>query len=415
MSWRAKSFEEILAETLGLRCCVSNEPQAYYFTYDLYYMIICFKRNAHMGMKYLVFRLSIIMTAVLIVSCSKPQEKEMTMNQLQVIGSHNSYKQKIEDPLMEIILAKDSGTIGLDYFHIPIQEQLELGLRSLEIDALHDPEGGRYSEPVGLKLLREKGVTPKPFDTFNQLSEPGIKVLHVPDIDFRSHCITFISCLKEVKEWSDLNPNHVPIIITINPKNSGLKEPGLTPVLRFTKNVLDSLDQEILSVFSLSNMITPDLVQGEFPSLREAVLSKGWPSLEESKGKVLFVLDAGSTITNMYIENSLKCKPMFPNVEDEDHPLAAFFIMNDPKAQQEDIQKRVKAGFMVRTRADADTKEARTGDLSRLEAAIASGAQVISTDYYLDRISPSGKFQVSLKESKYQTCNPLIAPAKCPL
>ncbi len=368
-----------------------------------------------MRTKYFAFELTPLVLILLCISCSTPKEKEITMNQFQVIGSHNSYKQEIEDPLMEIILGKDSGTIGLDYFHIPIKEQLDLGLRSLEIDALHDPQGGRYKEPVGMRLLLEKGVTPKPFDTLNQLSAPGLKVLHVPDIDFRSHCLTFISCLTEVKEWSDSNPNHFPIIITINPKNSGLKEPGSTPVLPFTKNVLDSLDQEILSVFSSSDLITPDLVQGEFATLREAVLSSGWPTLEKSKGKILFVLDAGSAITNMYIENSLKGKPMFPNIEEEDHPLAAFFIMNDPKVQQEDIKQKVKAGFMVRTRADADTKEARTGDLSRLEAAISSGAQVISTDYYLDRLSPSGKFQVSLKDGKYQTCNPLIAPEKCPL
>ena len=70
---------------------------------------------------------------------------------------------------------------------------------------------------------------------------------------------------------------------------------------------------------------------------------------------------------------------------------------------------------MVRTRADADTREARLQDYSRLEAAIESGAQLISTDYYLGRLSPSGKFQVSLKDGKYQSCNPLIAPVDCNL
>ena len=105
---------------------------------------------------------------------------------------------------------------------------------------------------------------------------------------------------------------------------------------------------------------------------------------------------------------------MFPNVS-EDNPNAAFFIMNDPKAEGAEIKERVKAGFMVRTRADADTREARVQDYSRLEAAIESGAQLISTDYYLGRLSPSGKFQVSLKDGKYQSCNPLIAPVDCNL
>lgn len=350
----------------------------------------------------------------LLTTCSTPDKEEVLMNEIQVIGSHNSYKQRIENPLMEIILAKDSNAIGLSYEHIPIKEQLDLGLRGLEIDVLHDPDGGRYKEPKGLALLKEKGVTSLPFDTVNQLSKGGLKVLHVPDIDFRSHCLSFKNCLQEVKEWSDLHPDHVPIIITINPKDSGLKEPGYTWVLPFTPAVLDSLDQEILSVFSASELITPDFVQAEFPSLREAITSKGWPSLESTKGKVLFVLDAGSSITAMYIEHALKGKPMFPNV-DEDNPNAGFFIMNDPKKEAAEIQRRVKAGFMVRTRADADTREARAQDFSRLEAAIASGAQLISTDYYLARLSPSGKFQVSLKNGKYQSCNPLIASVKCNL
>jgi hypothetical protein len=366
-------------------------------------------------MKRVTVYLLFFLAANLIISCSKSDEKEIKINQIQIIASHNSYKQKIEPALMQIALARDSGSIGLDYGHLPIKDQLDLGLRGLEIDVLHDPDGGRYKEPLGLKLLKEKGVQPTPYDTTDQLEAGGLKVLHVPDIDFRSHCLTFKNCLQEVKEWSEGHPDHLPIIITINPKNSGIKEPGYTPVLQFTTNVLDSLDEEILSVFSLSKLITPDLVQGNFGSLREAVVTSGWPSIDSSKGKILFVLDAGSSITELYIEKSLKGKPMFPNIEEEDHPYAAFFIMNDPKEQQAEIQKRVKAGFMVRTRADADTKEARSGDLSRLEAAVASGAQVISTDYYLARLSPSGEFQISLNEGKYQACNPLITPVKCNL
>lgn len=356
----------------------------------------------------------VFLTGYLGIACSTPEKAETRINEIQIIGSHNSYKQSIEDPLMEIALARDSGSAGLDYGHLPIKEQLGLGLRSLEIDVLHDPDGGRYTQPVGLRLLKEKAIETLPYDTLNQLSEGGLKVLHVPDIDFRSHCLTFKNCLREVKEWSEANPDHLPIIITINPKTSGIKAPGYTHVLPFTINVLDSLDGEILSVFPESKLITPDQVQGSFASLREAITTAGWPSIESSKGKVLFVLDAGADLTNLYIDGSLKGRPMFPNVE-KDNPHAGFFIMNDPKEQQVEIQQCVKEGFIVRTRADADTREARTGDLSRLEAAISSGAQVISTDYYLARLSPSGKFQVALKDGKYQSCNPLIAPAKCNL
>lgn len=355
-----------------------------------------------------------IATALFLSNCEQKTKVEIALNHIQVVGSHNSYKQRIEEPLLKLVLEKDPGATGLDYYHLTIKEQLDLGLRSLEIDALHDPTGGRFKEPVGLKKLREQGIEPLPFDLENELSTPGLKVLHIPDIDFRSHCLTFKACLGEVKEWSQANPDHLPIIITINPKNSGLKEPGSTPVIRFTKNVLDSVDMEILSVFSEKDLITPALVQGDHASLREAVTTNGWPSLEDSKGKILFVLDAGTDITKLYIQNGIKDKPMFPNVPVND-PNAAFLIMNEPKEQLKEIQENVKAGFMVRTRADADTKEARADDLTRLDAAIASGAHVISTDYYLDKLSPSGHFQVDLKEGKYLRCNPIIAPKDCSL
>jgi hypothetical protein len=45
------------------------------------------------------------------------------------------------------------------------------------------------------------------------------------------------------------------------------------------------------------------------------------------------------------------------------------------------VDNPLKLGMVVRTRADADTVESRTGDRSRREAAFASGAQYISTDY----------------------------------
>jgi hypothetical protein len=53
----------------------------------------------------------------------------------------------------------------------------------------------------------------------------------------------------------------------------------------------DSLDAAILSVFSRERIITPDKVRGKFKTLEEAVKAHNWPSLEEARGKVIFVLD----------------------------------------------------------------------------------------------------------------------------
>ena len=41
----------------------------------------------------------------------------------------------------------------------------------------------------------------------------------------------------------------------------------------------------------------------------------------------------------------------------------------------------MRRGYVVRTRADADTREARANDPGRARAALASGAQWVSTDY----------------------------------
>lgn len=328
------------------------------------------------------------------------------MNQTQVIGSHNSYKTGIEKPLMDLILSERPEATGLDYAHIPITQQLDLGLRSLEIDVLYDPEGGRFSNPKGLEMLKAQGVEPKPYDP-EAMKAPGFKVLHIPDIDFRTDCSTFKACLSAVRAWSQSHRDHLPIIITINPKSSGLDRPGFAKVIPFDVTVLDALDKEILEVFKASELITPKLVKGKYETLRKAVVDKGWPKLATARGKILFVLDAGNDLTDLYIKgDDAYARPMFADTN-PDNPHAAFFIMNDPVKQESAIAERVKQGFMVRTRSDADTREARTGDKTRFEAAIRSGAQVITTDYYLKSLSPNKDFEIVF-DGKYSQCNPVL-------
>ena len=63
-------------------------------------------------------------------------------------------------------------------------------------------------------------------------------------------------------------------------------------------------------------------------------------------------------------------------------PDAAFIKANDPSgANLARIRRAVRLGYVVRTRADEDTREARSGDMRRARRALASGAQWVSTDY----------------------------------
>ena len=78
---------------------------------------------------------------------------------------------------------------------------------------------------------------------------------------------------------------------------------------------------------------------------------------------------------------SLKGRAMFV-FSTAGQPETAFIKIDDPVANFDEIKNRVTEGYMVRTRTDADTKEARTGDTARKEAAFGSCAQIISTDYY---------------------------------
>lgn len=350
----------------------------------------------------------LILTTFICLSFEPLQGQELKMNQAQVIGSHNSYKIGIEKPLMDLIVSENPEAIGLAYEHIPITEQLDLGLRSLELDVVYDPEGGRFSNPKGLEMLSTQGVEARPYDA-ESMKDPGFKVLHVPDIDFRSHCPTFKGCLSDIRDWSQAHSDHLPIIITINPKSSGLDRPGFAEVIPFDKQVLDALDEEILEIFDASDLITPKQVKGKKKTLREAIMKQGWPELAEVRGKILFVFDAGKVLTDLYLEgDEAYARPMFSSTS-KDNPHAAFFIINDPIGQEKEIAELVKQGFMVRTRSDADTKEARTGDKSRFEAAKRSGAQVITTDYYLKSLSPNRDFEIMFEGGEYSRCNPLTS------
>jgi hypothetical protein len=360
------------------------------------------------------FYTHLILTIVLCQSFVSLNGQNLKMNQTQVIGSHNSYKIGIEKPLMDIILSERPEAIGLDYTHISITQQLDIGLRSLEIDVLYDPDGGRFSMPKGIEMLKAQGMEAKPYNE-EVMKDPGFKVLHIPDIDFRTHCSTFKVCLSDIRDWSRAHYDHLPIIITINPKSSGLDRPGFAKIIPFDWEVLDALDKEIFEIFKVTELITPSHVKGESKTLRQAIVDNGWPDLAKARGKILFVLDAEKALTELYLKGDEDyVRPMFSNAN-ADHPHAAFFIMNDPVKQEKEIAERVKLGFMVRTRSDADTREARTEDKSRFEAAIRSGAQVITTDYYLKSLSPNKDFEI-IFDGKYSQCNPvLINSSACDL
>ena len=179
----------------------------------------------------------------------------------------------------------------------------------------------------------------------------------------------------------------------------------------FTPAIFDTLDAEIRSVFKPGEMITPDEVRGNALTLNAAILTKGWPTLAQSRGKVIFLLDqkhAGP----VYAEGhpSLKGRAIFTNAEPGKAD-AAFIEEND--GTLEEINGLVKQGYLVRTRTDEGTEQARTNDRTRLDRALSSGAQMLSTDYPLSEPSQWTSFSVGLPVGLVARCNPVNKPAGC--
>jgi hypothetical protein len=68
---------------------------------------------------------------------------------------------------------------------------------------------------------------------------------------------------------------------------------------------------------------------------------------------------------------------------------------------------------MVRTRADADTVQARSGDTRQQEAAWASGAHFVSTDYPFPDDRFGTGYVAAVPGDGVARCNPVSASRLC--
>lgn len=346
------------------------------------------------------FRYFILFAIVLLTDSIQAQR----LNQTQVIGSHNSYKSSMPLPILDYLRkVNPTSAASLEYTHLPLSQQLDLGLRNLELDVFHDPKGGRYTNPKGLSMLSD----PQSYDQKGELLEPGLKLFHVQDLDFHSHHLLFKHALLELKRWSNQHPDHHPIFVLINAKDGAI--PMTISPLSFTGTSLDSIDLEVRTHLGLDKLIIPDQVRGNYSSLEEAVLAGNWPNLDAVRGKFLFVLDESEEKIRRYLiqKPGLKNAVLFVNLK-EGNPEAGFRIINDPIRNETYIQELVRKGYLIRTRADSDTKEARTADYTKFEKAKASGAQVISTDYYLPSTFFESTYKVSFEGNKFERVNPVL-------
>lgn len=314
---------------------------------------------------------------------------DLKINQIQYLGSHNSYRLKPDEELLQFllglgnILPPEFNPVELDYDHLPLDQQFSYyGIRQIELDLFLDAQGGLYYNRRGYGLIDRDLASGIP-----ELLEPGIKVMHIPDIDYNAHQWSFIETLKEIKAWSDRYPEHIPIFVLLELSektiNSALPNVGFAqPESWENPNALNSLESEILRVFDREELILPDDVRGSYTSLNEAILNDNWPTIGESRGKVVF-LHNNTNISNIYtagspsLENKLVFTNGVPGQED-----AAFLLRNRINSSFSEINTLAEQGYMIRTRVDVGTYEARDSDYSKWILSLQSGAHFLSTDYY---------------------------------
>ena len=85
--------------------------------------------------------------------------------------------------------------------------------------------------------------------------------------------------------------------------------------------------------------------------------------------------------------------------------------IDDPVGGELAICDAVTAGLVIRTRADGGLVEPLAEDTTRLQAALRSGAQSISTD--IPGPDPRFAYFLELPGGAPSVCNPVTAPADC--
>jgi hypothetical protein len=347
------------------------------------------------AIKFRLMKKTLVVTLLVLISLSLLSQSNdvIHLNQIQIIGSHNSYK-KLPDPrVMKFLmkfrkrLGKDLDPSGLDYGHLPFDSQFTgYHMRGLEIDIYNDPKGGAYYKRRINAFVH--GMHQR--SNVEALRKPGFKVFHIKDVDYQTNYYTFIDALTALKSWSDAHPGHLPLFINIETKTIGpgdasglLRFVGFKRVVPFDAAACDSVDAEVKAVFGndLKNILTPDRLRGKYSSLEEMATQHGWPALDQCRGKIIFIMLGDAKALYMKDHPSLSGRAMCAYTS-PGKPECAFIMQDNAIGDNSRIAGLVRKGYIVRTRSDEETKESRSNDMRRPKAALASGAQITSTDYY---------------------------------
>lgn len=313
--------------------------------------------------------------SIVLAACTEQGSNEgPRLHELQALGTHNSYHRLDGYP----------ADPALDYVHDPLPDQLDEGVRHFELDAHRDAEGG------------------------------PIAVYHIKHIDEATSCATLAACLTELRAWSDAHPHHHLLFVLIEPKDDLARlavEVGADPVatgeLPWSGHIAE-LDAVIHAAWP-DRLLTPADVRGDAATLREAITTRGWPTVDDTRQSLAVVLNDSADLRAEYRLVPSPAAFVFGEPGDPDE---AFVKADDPAADPARLAAALAAGFIVRSRADADTEV----DPVATAAALASGAQLISTDYPVardDGAHPGYRLPWPGTPEHPSRCNPVTAGPDC--
>lgn len=282
-------------------------------------------------------------------------EAGIKFNELAFIGTHNSY-QKQSAPVMNKLYSQLSElTFGFikanqgEFENQTLTQQFNCGIRNLEID----------------------------IETFERNGEISFTCIHTPNLDMGTTCYDFELALKEIVMWSDNNPDHLPITVIIEPKQIFLP---LEDMEFFNMDYVKEFEDMLRKTLG-DKLFTPSDMLRDYSSFGEMRAADDWCEVKNMLGKVLILLhDTGVTEDYIDLDPSIRSQAMFPMLRpaDIDRDCASFLIINNPeKIDDCKVDVLNAANFIVRTRPDEFNKI----NVKRLQTAIYSGAQIISTDY----------------------------------
>jgi hypothetical protein len=169
----------------------------------------------------------------------------LRLNHMQVRGTVNSYHDSRVPP---------EGP-ELAYWHLPLDQQAAVqGIRQFDFDV--------YGNGISLGVQHIGGIG----DRFTL-------------------CERLLPCLDGIAAWSDVNPDHPPLVILMG-------ETWTWPDIdvQFYWHV-DEIEEYLLAAFGRERMLSPSDVRGGHPDLATAIAAHGWPTIDEARGKIIAVLN----------------------------------------------------------------------------------------------------------------------------